>query len=112
MIKWGRGDCTFNISFCFTPIFQLHLDDKMWGCPIGWRGFRGSCYQVLKAPNGMTWSNAKSVCSGKFANLATITDANENRFVFSMLPKGKYLHTTKSYHRSCHGNIFHYKVPS
>ena len=65
------------------------VDDKMWGCPIGWRGYRGSCYQILQSPRGITWADAKSVCSGKFANLATITDRNENRFVFSMLPKPK-----------------------
>ena len=67
--------------------------DKMWGCSLGWRGYRGSCYQVLKAPGGMDWATAKSVCSSKLANLATIVDSSENRFIFSILPKSElFLH--------------------
>ncbi|XP_005097625.3 macrophage mannose receptor 1 [Aplysia californica] len=60
---------------------------KMWGCPVGWRGFRGSCYQVLRSTGGLNWNDAKTTCGFRASNLVAITDDAENKFVLSLLPK-------------------------
>ncbi|KAK6969768.1 macrophage mannose receptor 1 [Biomphalaria glabrata] len=61
---------------------------KIWGCPGGWFGNRGYCYMFASYINGTTYSAANMFCASKGANLVSIRDDVENRFILSHVPAG------------------------
>ncbi|CAL1543038.1 unnamed protein product [Lymnaea stagnalis] len=60
--------------------------DKMWGCPSGWIGNRGFCYQFTPS-TGISHDDAVTLCASKQATMASIRDDTENKYIFSQLPK-------------------------
>ncbi|MDP6636481.1 MAG: hypothetical protein QGG42_16405 [Phycisphaerae bacterium] len=56
----------------------------------------GHWYRVLRAPDpGIAWEDAKRQAEQMGGYLATITSANENAFVFSLVDDSKYWRSTK-----------------
>ncbi|XP_075900243.1 uncharacterized protein LOC142900094 [Nelusetta ayraudi] len=57
-------------------------------CPDGWHTFNSSCYMVSKTSK--SWSGSKDDCSSKGGHLAIITTAEEQSFVWNLLPRGHW----------------------
>ncbi|XP_070175303.1 macrophage mannose receptor 1-like [Littorina saxatilis] len=60
---------------------------KTWGCGRGWRGFSGQCYQ-FSGLNNVKWQQARVICGQRAASLVSVHTDAENKFVFSLFPKG------------------------
>jgi len=63
------------------------------GDPIQWTiasGGNGHYYDVVSAPNGITWSAASAAATAMGGYLATITSDAENNFVFSLAEDPAY----------------------
>ena len=52
--------------------------------PLRWSG-NGHLYEVVVVPEGITWLDAKAAASARGGYLATLTSAEENRFVWSFI---------------------------
>uniref|UniRef100_K1R0A7 C-type mannose receptor 2 n=1 Tax=Magallana gigas TaxID=29159 RepID=K1R0A7_MAGGI len=52
-------------------------------CPVGWTPYRDSCYHV--SPENESWINAMKMCEVHGSYLADILDAEENRFIVSLM---------------------------
>ena len=52
--------------------------------PVRWSG-NGHRYEVVVVPEGITWLDAKAAASARGGYLATLTSAEENRFVWSLI---------------------------
>jgi hypothetical protein len=52
--------------------------------PMRWNG-NGHSYAVVVVPEGITWLDAKAAASARGGYLATLTSAEENRFVWSLI---------------------------
>jgi len=54
-------------------------------CPAGTvKWTNGHCYEAILAP-GLTWDQSKAECEAHGGHLVTITSAEENTFVFSLV---------------------------
>ena len=65
--------------------------------PVQWseaRGGNGHWYQAVSVPGGITWTDAKQAAEAKGGYLATITSAEENAFVYSLLDDDRFWHLT------------------
>lgn len=59
--------------------------DDSTGCPSGTTEWdNGHCYQAILAP-GLSWDDAQTACEERGGHLVTITSAEENAFVFSLV---------------------------
>ena len=54
----------------------------------------GHWYEVVSAPGGITWTDAKRAAEAKGGYLATITSAKENAFVYSLVDNDRFWHLT------------------
>ncbi|BFZ22372.1 hypothetical protein BsWGS_25410 [Bradybaena similaris] len=63
---------------------------QMWGCTAGWYSYRGSCYKAINSATGVDQKTASSICASSSVQgaLVSIINADENQFVFSLIPKG------------------------
>uniref|UniRef100_A0A8W8HZ22 C-type lectin domain-containing protein n=1 Tax=Magallana gigas TaxID=29159 RepID=A0A8W8HZ22_MAGGI len=52
-------------------------------CPVGWTPYQDSCYHV--SPENESWINAMKMCEVHGSYLADILDAEENRFIVSLM---------------------------
>lgn len=74
--------------FCTLALFMILLAGCVparAGCPAGavkWNN--GHCYEAVLAP-GVSWDQAQDDCVARGGHLATITSAEENAFVFSLV---------------------------
>ncbi|XP_028298677.1 asialoglycoprotein receptor 1-like [Gouania willdenowi] len=57
-------------------------------CPVDWHLFNSSCYFVSR--NTRDWPESKSYCESKGAYLAMIHTAEEQKFVWDLLPRGHW----------------------
>ncbi len=74
------------LLFCFYSSIML-------GDPIQWTiatGGDGHYYEVMSAPDGITWSAASASATAMGGYLATITSAAENNFVFGLADNPSY----------------------
>lgn len=58
-----------------------------WSQPVQWtvaQGGNGHFYEVVSAPDGITWAAASQAATNRGGYLATITSAAENAFVFNL----------------------------
>jgi hypothetical protein len=78
---------------CCLGLFLLILvscDDDSTGpdpksCPSGTVAWtNGHCYEAVLAP-GLSWDQAQAACEARGGYLATVTSAEENAFVFSLV---------------------------
>jgi len=53
-------------------------------CPPGWKLFNGSCFIAFIKPTA-TWNEARYVCRSLGGDLAKITSAAENTFVYGLI---------------------------
>src|SRR4030042_2151515 len=73
---------------CALALFLLPLAGCVparAGCPSGavkWDN--GHCYEAVLAP-GVSWDQAQAQCVARGGHLVTITSAEENAFVFSLV---------------------------
>ena len=85
--KQEEGDEMWRV-FCTLALFMLLLAGCVPAradCPAGavkWNN--GHCYEAVLAP-GVSWDQAQSACVVRGGHLATITSAEENAFVFSLV---------------------------
>jgi hypothetical protein len=64
--------------------------------PIEWptsEGGNAHFYEVVYAPDNITWTAASNAAVNAGGYLATITSSNENEFVFALLDDPQYWHT-------------------
>ena len=61
--------------------------------PVRWSG-NGHRYEVVVVPEGITWLDAKAAASARGGYLATLTSAEENRFVWSLIANQPRVWTT------------------
>lgn len=81
------------------PTHCLSFKGVLYGCPErGWRGFRDSCYLLVK--DQVNWPLALKECHTQGAELASIDDDAEQNFVYSQLPRGKVV-LTGSFSKDC-----------
>ncbi|CAG5120963.1 unnamed protein product, partial [Candidula unifasciata] len=73
---------------------------QIWGCPLGWEDYRGSCYKLVQLATDVDWSTASSTCTSSTyqSALVAIIDDDENDFVFSLIPKGFSGYTWIGFH--------------
>ncbi|KAM6973882.1 uncharacterized protein LKV04_015580 [Tautogolabrus adspersus] len=57
-------------------------------CPVDWLLFNNSCYFISR--NTRTWPESKSYCESKGAYLAIIHTAEEQTFLWDLLPRGHW----------------------
>ncbi|XP_047461727.1 CD209 antigen-like protein C isoform X2 [Mugil cephalus] len=57
-------------------------------CPQNWRLFNNSCYLI--STNTLGWSASQSYCQSKGAHLAIILTAEEQTFLWNLLPRGHW----------------------
>ena len=62
----------------------LCLTDKR--CDTGWSFYGGNCYFREGSKKASTsWEKAQEICENRQANLVTVNDANEQKFLSSIL---------------------------
>lgn len=61
--------------------------------PVRWGG-NGHLFEVVVVPEGITWLEAKTAASARGGYLATLTSAEENRFVWSLIANQPRFWTT------------------
>ena len=61
--------------------------------PVRWNG-NGHRYEVVVVPEGINWVEANAAASARGGYLATLTSAEENRFVWSLIAKQPLAWTT------------------
>jgi Lectin C-type domain len=86
----GKGDRMWRI-LCTSGILLLVLigcgnnPSSPKHCPSGAvRWTNGHCYEAVLSP-GFSWYDAKAACEARGGHLVTITSAEENAFVFSLV---------------------------
>uniref|UniRef100_UPI0037E909DC CD209 antigen-like protein E n=1 Tax=Semicossyphus pulcher TaxID=241346 RepID=UPI0037E909DC len=57
-------------------------------CPMDWQLFNNSCYLISR--NSRSWSESKTYCERKGAHLAIIHTAEEQTFLWDLLPRGHW----------------------
>ncbi|CAJ1082751.1 CD209 antigen isoform X1 [Xyrichtys novacula] len=57
-------------------------------CPPDWRLFNSSCYFISR--NTKSWPESKSFCESRGAHLAIIHTAEEQTFLWDLLPRGHW----------------------
>ncbi|XP_008279353.1 CD209 antigen-like [Stegastes partitus] len=57
-------------------------------CPFDWHLFNSSCYFISR--NTRDWPESKSFCESKGAHLAIIHTAEEQTFLWNLLPRGHW----------------------
>ena len=60
---------------------------------VRWSG-NGHRYEVVVVPEGINWLDAKAAASARGGYLATLTSAEENRFVWSLIANQPHVWTT------------------
>ena len=76
---WNDGNCAAALQFvCEAPLYN-------GGCPTGMIEFGTSCY--AKVSSGKVFGDAQAYCVNSYpgGNLVSISDANENNQVKSMI---------------------------
>ncbi|XP_053408178.1 uncharacterized protein LOC123560994 isoform X2 [Mercenaria mercenaria] len=69
--------------------WKIPKGDKYYGCSgAGWLGYRDACFLVVEEKKD--WNEANSYCHKEGAELASIADEQEQRFLFSQLPQDSY----------------------
>lgn len=61
----------------------------VWAGPVQW-GTNGHWYEAVHVSGGIDWNTAKTNAEAMGGYLATITSADENNFVFSLIDDPKY----------------------
>jgi|GEM_PF-1501706 len=72
----------------------------LWAAPVRWPG-NGHMYEAVYVPEGISWTSAEAAAERAGGHLATITSAEENQFVFSLVDDPKYWQAyepTPAYH--------------
>ncbi|XP_077118196.1 hepatic lectin-like [Ranitomeya variabilis] len=62
-----------------SNIDDLHLEVNRKTCEMGWKQFGDSCYYLTKYKT--SWTNTRTSCIGKGADLAVITSSSEQLFL-------------------------------
>ncbi|XP_051520492.1 C-type lectin domain family 4 member E-like isoform X2 [Myxocyprinus asiaticus] len=57
-------------------------------CPAGWEHFKSSCYFI--SVYSMSWLESQSYCKKKGGHLAIIHTAEEQSFIWNLLPRGHW----------------------
>ncbi|XP_073319021.1 uncharacterized protein [Pagrus major] len=57
-------------------------------CPVDWHLFNNSCYSVSRVTRD--WAESKSYCESQGGHLAIIHTAEEQTFVWNLLPRGHW----------------------
>src|SRR5579859_1726942 len=69
------------------------LTGSLGATPVVWSpadGGNGHAFEVIAAPNGISWDDARSAAQAMGGDLASITSAAENDFVFSLVDNETY----------------------
>ncbi|XP_050992891.1 CD209 antigen-like protein C [Labeo rohita] len=69
-----------------TPPPQTTLLPTKSPCPEEWKHFNGSCYYVSEFRR--SWSDSQSYCKRQGGHLAIILTAEEQTFIWNLLPRG------------------------
>lgn len=84
----------FYFLFAMVIIVACDKDDDdntdTPACPTGaveWTN--GHCYQAVHAP-GVSWDDAQAECEARGGHLVTITSAEENAFVYSLVADSSF----------------------
>uniref|UniRef100_A0A8C6TVA5 C-type lectin domain-containing protein n=1 Tax=Neogobius melanostomus TaxID=47308 RepID=A0A8C6TVA5_9GOBI len=95
----------FNVTQLQSEIGRLKEENRrMWAelnatkavqptapppqCPVDWLSFNGSCFLVSR--RSRSWSDAQEFCVSLGAHLAIILTAEEQTFVWNLLPRGHW----------------------
>lgn len=70
-----------NIWQKIPDLFVIYISS---GCPTGWVSHGKSCYLVIDIPT-LEWNAARRNCQKLGGDLAKITSATENQFVYNLL---------------------------
>lgn len=85
-----KGKVT-SASLVTTTTPPAHLPaDAVWTCERGWENYRGSCYKAVQLADRVNWAGARDACATAPLSgaLASIIDADENKFIMSLYPSG------------------------
>ena len=72
----------FQMIFHFKNYFTFFSRDT--GCPGDWVRRTTSCFRVIDNPT-LKWNIARKTCQDLAADLAIITSATENNFIFDLI---------------------------
>ncbi|KAJ7388757.1 chromatin-modulating protein mrc1 [Desmophyllum pertusum] len=75
------------VWFLFSGFAVSRAQGKLYErCEKGWRLYGGNCY-FRKNNKRETWQGAQDVCAKQQANLVTVNDAHEQKFVAGIVGK-------------------------
>uniref|UniRef100_A0A3B4Y1G5 C-type lectin domain family 4 member E-like n=1 Tax=Seriola lalandi dorsalis TaxID=1841481 RepID=A0A3B4Y1G5_SERLL len=81
-----------NILYLFILYKNLYLVIKPTEaaivCPVDWQLFNNSCYFISRVQRD--WAESRSYCQSKGAHLAIIHTAEEQTFLWNLLPRGHW----------------------
>jgi hypothetical protein len=69
-------------------LFGLMASGPTWAAPVFWgsgTGHTNHWYEVVTAPNGISWEDAQADALSRGGYLATILSSEENTFVFNLV---------------------------
>ena len=69
------------VVFSFIAAINANAAPTIW--TVG-SGGNGHAYEVFAVPGGVTWQNARTAAQAKGGDLATLTSAAEDAFVFAL----------------------------
>ncbi len=81
-----------KVLYVAFGVFLWVMSTNLWAAPIQWTSGNGHWYEVIRTwenpylpDSGVTWDEAQSYALSLGGYLATITSAEENDFVYSLL---------------------------
>jgi hypothetical protein len=77
----------------FAPVLTFAAPSALVAAPTIWpvgSGGNGHGYEVIAAPSGISWDNARAAALTAGGDLATATSAAENNFIFSLTDSSTY----------------------
>ena len=75
------------VALSFVTAINSNAAPTIW--TVG-SGGNGHSYEVFAVPGGVTWQNARTAAQAKGGDLATLTSAAENAFVFALADNAIY----------------------
>ncbi|KAI8482486.1 hypothetical protein Bbelb_398060 [Branchiostoma belcheri] len=82
---WTGKNCHEDINECYRNPCQHGRCENNGArrCKSGWSEYNNNCYKLFK--NMVSWPTANSKCKQRGANLASVTSADENKFVARLI---------------------------
>ncbi|KAJ4927768.1 hypothetical protein JOQ06_015570 [Pogonophryne albipinna] len=86
--KQTQGTNVSALTASITPEVIQPTTKAPFVCPVDWHLFNSSCYFISR--NTRDWPESQSFCQSKGAHLAIIHTAEEQTFLWNLLPRGHW----------------------